>query len=82
MSINTGSNPVTYVFIKKMPKRLLQGEEQKEVSEYKFSAGFKQQFPQELEEISEIELRKKSMKTIEELKYYPIIIKMVTYSKF
>jgi len=47
---------------------------------YKFSAGLAQSFPIELEKVSEEKLNDLSMKKYEDLKYSPLIIKIVCLS--
>lgn len=45
---------------------------------YKFSSGFAQQFPVGLQELTEETINEVDMKMFEDLKYYPLIIKIVS----
>ena len=51
--------------------------EEQVVRSYKFSAGFGLRLPPDLETLTEAELQAAGMSNVEDLKYYPLILKIV-----
>ncbi len=73
-------HPYYVSVLRSSPDRIVPMEEGKEVGSYKFSAGFQQRFPANVETLNEEELHTRHMTSFEELRYYPLVIKLVSFS--